>query len=158
MYAYARASLLHYARWMAAHEYLYLERPERLEYPTETWAAQDLRKGEVFGYAARHSGGEERARFLERSDYFFRAAAAMLAALPTHTLARPTALILSNCQMQAGLEDHAADSPEADLQGARFGTPEVFIPQKARAKRRLTALALWTGGLGGLAGLARLML
>ena len=33
MYAYARASLLHYARWMADHEVPYLSRPERLEYP-----------------------------------------------------------------------------------------------------------------------------
>ena len=33
MYAYARASLLHYARWMADHEYPYLEKPEILEYP-----------------------------------------------------------------------------------------------------------------------------
>ena len=44
MYAWARASLLHYARWMADHEYPYLDKPEILEFPTETWAAQDIRK------------------------------------------------------------------------------------------------------------------
>ncbi len=60
MYAYARASLLHYARWMAEHEYPYLEKPEILEYPTETWAAQDMRKSEIFDYAARHTTGAER--------------------------------------------------------------------------------------------------
>ena len=38
-YAYGRASLLHYARWMADNEYPYLDKPEILEYPNETWAA-----------------------------------------------------------------------------------------------------------------------
>ena len=44
MYAYARACLLHYANWMVDSEYPYLEKPEILEYPTETWAAQDMRR------------------------------------------------------------------------------------------------------------------
>ena len=60
MYAWARASLLHYARWMAEHEYPYLDKPEILEFPTETWAAQDIRKSDVFHYAERYaptSGG-----------------------------------------------------------------------------------------------------
>jgi hypothetical protein len=52
---YARACLLHYARWMAEHEYCYLDKPEVLEFPTETWAAQDIRKSEV------RSGGLARA-------------------------------------------------------------------------------------------------
>jgi hypothetical protein len=72
MYAYARAALLHYARWMVDHEYPYLEKPEILEYPTETWAAQDMRKSEIFWYARLHSEDEgERARFQERARYFF---------------------------------------------------------------------------------------
>ena len=58
MYAYSRANLLHYARWMADHEYPYLEKPEILEYPTETWAAQDMRKSEIFKYATKHATGE----------------------------------------------------------------------------------------------------
>ena len=52
-YDYARESLLHYARWMAVHEYLYLDLPEILEHPTETWDAQDVRKSEVFAYCSR---------------------------------------------------------------------------------------------------------
>ena len=44
----AAESLLHYARWMAVHEYPYLDKPEKLEFPTETWAAQDIRKSDVF--------------------------------------------------------------------------------------------------------------
>ena len=56
MYAYARASLLSYARWMADHEYPFLEKPAILEYPTETWPAQDMRKSEIFEAAAARRG------------------------------------------------------------------------------------------------------
>src|SRR5258708_37731702 len=89
MYAYARASLLHYARWMADHEYPYLDKPEILEYPTETWAAQDMRKSEVFKYAALHAKGGERARFLERAEFFFRDSTSRLSGMKTRTLCRP---------------------------------------------------------------------
>ncbi|HTM05392.1 MAG TPA: hypothetical protein VL173_17910, partial [Vicinamibacterales bacterium] len=65
MYAYGRDVLLHFARWMAQHERPYLDHPEMLEFPTETWAAQDVRKSEVFDAAAPHATGEERERFLE---------------------------------------------------------------------------------------------
>ena len=71
MYAYGRDVLLHYARWMAEHERPYLERPELLEFPTETWAAQDIRKSEVFDHAARHGSANERSRFTERAAFFF---------------------------------------------------------------------------------------
>jgi len=43
-YRYARATLLHYARWMASNESPYLDFPERLQYPNDTWSAQDIRK------------------------------------------------------------------------------------------------------------------
>src|SRR5690606_8711102 len=70
-YAYARASLLHYARWMAANEYPWLDKPEKLEFPTETWAAQDIRKSDIFCHAALHSHDEaERTLMLERAAFF----------------------------------------------------------------------------------------
>ncbi len=53
MYRYARASLLHYARWMEAHARPFLDKPEELEFPTETWPAQDIRKVDIFLHAAR---------------------------------------------------------------------------------------------------------
>src|SRR5262249_25230858 len=88
-YAYARASLLHYARWMAANEIPYLDRPERLKMPTETWTAQDMRKSDVFYYAAKHAAGPERERFLERAQFFFRYSVTKLSEMKTRTLARP---------------------------------------------------------------------
>src|SRR5262249_50076324 len=52
MYAFGRDVLLRYARWMADHERPYLDEPAILEFPTETWPAQDLRKSEIFDHAA----------------------------------------------------------------------------------------------------------
>src|SRR5262249_30390675 len=54
-YAYAQASLLHYAAWMADNEVPYFDRPDQLAYPTETWAAQELRKGNALRLAAAHA-------------------------------------------------------------------------------------------------------
>lgn len=51
-YEYAKACLLHYAKWMADNEYSYLKKPEILEYPNQTWTAQDLRKIQVLSVAA----------------------------------------------------------------------------------------------------------
>ncbi len=141
-YAYGRASLLHYARWMADHEYPYLEKPEILEYPTETWPAQDLRKTDVFLFAALHAEGEERARFRERAEFFFRTSLAKLAEMPTRTLARPVVLLLSLGLMPAWFRRRPGEvAPAPTVKPPDFGRPTVFVPQKARAKRRAAALA-----------------
>jgi hypothetical protein len=142
MYAYARASLRHYALWMAEHEYPYLDKPEVLEYPTETWAAQDMRKSEVFEAAARVADtAEERDKFLERSRFFFEASTSTLARMPTRSLARPVVLLLSNGLAHA----HSQLNPDfrslpAPKETCDFGSPESFIPQKTVAIRRLKLL------------------
>ena len=68
--AYGRAVLLHFARWMVVHERPYLDRPDLLEYPTETWAAQDLRKANVMRIAALHTDDPLRTQLRERGDQF----------------------------------------------------------------------------------------
>jgi len=167
MYAYGRGVLLHFARWMADHERPYLDHPEILEFPTETWPAQDIRKSEVFDHAARHASDEERARFAERAEFFFRYSVTQLSGMPTRTLARPVVLLLSNGVMHERLK-HLSDvgsrsandvarmlgpSGEASLPTpkerwrGRWPTAERFEPQKMRAKRR----AIWLAGAGSLA-------
>jgi hypothetical protein len=154
MFAYARQALLAYARWMAEHESPYLHRRAELEYPTETWDAQELWKSEVFSYAARYAEPGERARFLERADYFFRYAVDALAAAPTRTLTRPMVLMLSRGLMHGYFERHAEvlDAPRGPA--VSFGRPSrAFEPQKIRAKRHAmmaaggAAAALVLGGL-----------
>jgi hypothetical protein len=143
MYAYARASLLIYARWMAEHEYPYLDKPDILEYPTETWAAQDMRKSEVFEAAARIADtSEEREKLLERSRFFFESSTTTLARMPTRSLARPVVLLLSNGLARAYSELNpefpSLPTPETTHD---FGSPETFIPQKTVAIRRFKLIA-----------------
>jgi hypothetical protein len=159
-YAYGRAALLHYARWMAGNEYPYLDKPEILEYPTETWPAQDMRKSDVFKYAALHAEGAERARFLERAQYFFNYSVTKLTEMPTRTLARPVVLMLSYGFMQAWFDKHPdATAPAPAVRSMDFGKPQTFVPQKVRAKRRFALLAVaGTGVVVVLVGLAAFLL
>ncbi|VTS00259.1 hypothetical protein : Uncharacterized protein OS=bacterium UASB270 GN=U27_06401 PE=4 SV=1 [Gemmata massiliana] len=149
MYAYARASLLHYARWMADHEVPTLSRPEILEYPNETWTAQDMRKSEVFKFAAKHAAGAEKTRFLERAEFFFRDSVSRLTAFETRTLARPVVLMLSFGYMHAHFQRHPEEAaPPPKIEVHDFGRPEVFVPQKVRAKKRAKLLVVGGAAIG----------
>jgi hypothetical protein len=83
--AYAKASLLHYARWMAEHERFYLDEPEKLEYPTETWAAQELRKANVLVAAASNADEQDAARFRAKADWIYGRAWSSLLSFPRGT-------------------------------------------------------------------------
>jgi hypothetical protein len=145
-YAYAVASLLHYVRWMAENEYPYLEKPEILEYPTETWAAQDMRKCEVFQFASLHAEGEERQRFQERAEFFFQYSVNKLLTMPTRTLCRPVVLLLSNGFSRAWFKEHPdAVAAKRQLNIKDFGEPEIFVPQKTVAIKRFKQLAAMCG-------------
>ncbi len=150
-YAYARASLLHYARWMADHEVPTLSRPEILEYPNETWAAQDVRKFEVLRLAARHAAGAEAQRFRERARVFFTDSVARLTAFPTRTLCRPVVLLLS-LGYTAAHPDDAAPPPAVAVPD--FGRPERFVPQKQTAMKRAKLLVAGGTVVGFLAVVA----
>lgn len=51
-YEYVKQTLVHYGKWMAANEKPSLSIPEDLQYPTEAWAAQDIRKANALKIAA----------------------------------------------------------------------------------------------------------
>jgi hypothetical protein len=60
---YARDSLLHYASWMLLNESPYLDKAEQLEFPNNTWTAQDIRKADVMmaaSYYSNHKNEEYR--------------------------------------------------------------------------------------------------
>ena len=54
-YAYARQSFMHYAKWMLENETPYLSRTEILEFPNDTWVAQELRKVSIWISASKYS-------------------------------------------------------------------------------------------------------
>ena len=74
---------------MIKNEYPYLEKPEKLEYPNETWAGQDIRKCNVLLYAAKYSGDNVREIFLEKAGFFYHEAVKHLFSYRTRTLTRP---------------------------------------------------------------------
>jgi hypothetical protein len=152
-YAYARASLLHYARWMADNESLYLDKPEILEYPTETWAAQDMRKSDVFKFAARYGTAGERNLFLSRATHFFTASMRMLGERETRFTARPRVLMMICGFMHAAFQTGADGgfAPEGPAP-AGTGAPLSFVPQKTTARQRVKQL-----GVAGLLGVVALV-
>ena len=135
---YARAVLMNYARWMAAHERPYLDAPDTLEFPTETWAAQDTRKAAVFEFAAAHATGEaERALFLAKAGRFMDYAVATLTRMPTGTLTRPLVLLLAYGFQRPMLPVRPGESPSLNETFAR----QSFTPLRQRLARRLA----WAG-------------
>ena len=147
-YCYARASLVHYARWARRNEYPYLEKPERLEFPNETWAAQDMHKSEMFRAAAKHTLGQEREAFTQRATYFFEYSVKTLSAMSTSTGARATVLMLSFGYGQAYSSSLGVpETVQVEFDGDDFGQPIVFVPQKKRAIRRFLFIAGVAGAL-----------
>jgi hypothetical protein len=110
-YEYARASLLAYAGWMLIHEYPYLEKPEILEYPNETWAAQDLRKSVIFYYAALYGPAGQVQAFKERAQFFYDAASSELGKHASCSLTRPVVLMLQNGWIGSKLSSKTTEYP-----------------------------------------------
>jgi hypothetical protein len=140
MYAYGRASLLHYAGWMVEHEEPYFDHPDKLEFPTETWAAQELRKANVLRLAAAHANEPLRQRLLRRGSELAQRAWHDLQSFASRYVTRAVALVLVE-----GLRDcyfrlpSAADKPRGPID-CDFGLPQDFVPQKVRVKAQLKSL------------------
>lgn len=142
MYAYGQASLVHYARWMLDYELPYFDRPEKLEYPTETWAAQELRKANVLRLAARHTTGQTRDALLARGDELARRAWQDLWRFESRRCTRALALAMIEGVRELALRRGTETMPIVDGPEA-FPPRATFIRQKERVRRQLRTL----GGL-----------
>lgn len=150
MYAYARQSLLHYAEWMLDHELPYFDQTEKLEYPTETWAAQDLRKGNVLRLAARYAEEPLRGRMLQRGTEFADRAWRDLLLFDSRFTTRPLALIMREGTVDLALRPREVTSMPAPKESFDFRAPESFVPQKQRVKQMLCSPLGWLQALGRL--------
>jgi hypothetical protein len=147
MYSYARASLQHYAAWMLENEVPYKLVLDRVEIPTETWPAQDIRKSNVFKFAAKYANEPLRSAFLKKSEDFFRACITDLFSFETCTLTRPLVLLMTNSFMQAYFEQYPEEAAPQPSEGFDFGEPQTFTPQfhgmyKAREKLHTLVCAM----------------
>jgi hypothetical protein len=161
MYAYGRETMLRYGAWMADNETPFLDRRDRLEFPTETWPAQDIRKADIFNYASLHASGQVRARLSQRAQLFFDYSTRTLIESPTRRLARPIIVLLSSGLSHQWFVEHPeAARPAPATRDIDYGPVETFMPQKARVIRRakvMAAIGILTS-VSALAALAYILL
>jgi hypothetical protein len=140
-FAYAQACLVHLGRWIAEHESPYLERPEDLEFPTETWAAQELRKSDALYRAATYEDPKRRARLLERAAFFHDVAFQHLARFESRTFTRPVVIVLTCGFMHAAVAVHGLADRRVEFAPALgYGRRVPFTDRKKRIKRRIVRM------------------
>jgi hypothetical protein len=140
MYAYGQESLLKYAQWMLENEVPYFDHPEKLEYPTETWAAQELRKANILRLAAAHADEPLGTRLAQRGDELADRAWSDLFDFESRTAARAVAIVMvEGLQDLAFRHDGVGKAPRAALP-SDFGPAERFIPQKLRVLAQLKTM------------------
>lgn len=92
---YCRDCLLNFGDWMLEHEYPYLQKPDILEYPNDTWTAQDLRKAHVLA-GAYYFAPHKKAEYLEKALFFQHYVTDKLTKADTKTYTRILVLLMQN--------------------------------------------------------------
>lgn len=95
MYEYARTTFTNYVKWMDENESPYLDKPEVLEFPNETWAAQDMRKCDIFLHASQWCGNDAYSGCLDKAAFFYDKSLSYLFRFHTCNLTRPIALMMA---------------------------------------------------------------
>ncbi|MGB5160107.1 MAG: hypothetical protein WBQ27_03175 [Thermoanaerobaculia bacterium] len=144
--AYTRAALLRYGQWMAANERFYLDEPEKLEYPTETWAAAELIKGTTLLMVARYASSTERDRFSMKGLEILTRGWQTLLSFDSRHFTRPLALALQQGSMESCLAVDQLPSDEVETAGGSngdtsFGPISQFVDQ--REHLRSLAVSPW---------------
>jgi hypothetical protein len=129
MYGYAKASLLYYAAWMLKYEVPYKCVLDRVEIPTETWPAHDIRKSNVFKFAAKYAPEPFRSAYLQQAETFFRACIIDVLSFDTCTLTRPIVILMANGYMQAYFDSYPEETAPLPTAEYDFGVPRDFTPQ-----------------------------
>ena len=148
MYDYAQSSLTHFAGWMAGNEVPYFDHPEKLEYPTEAWAAHELRKANVLRLAAAHVDEPLRSRWFRRGNELAERAWSDLLRFESRHSARAVAIMLQEGLRDTQFRGCTIASQLRSSGVADHGTPESFVPQK----RRVLAQFKTPHGLAGVLG------
>ena len=137
-----RAALVHYARFMVQRERSSTTDKARLEFVTETWPAQDLRKAQVVHQAAAYVPEPERRRFHTWAEHFFDCAFAELSRYGTADRCRPLVLVLHPAIARAYARTHPDEAAPTDPEpGAPLPPFRPFVPQKARVRAALESPA-----------------
>jgi hypothetical protein len=136
-FAWARAVLRHYGAWLVEHERPYFDQVERLDFPNETWAAQEMRKANVLRLAARSADAPLRERLRQRGDELADRAWHDVFRFPTRTSTRSLAILLTEGARDACLRAEADEAVGPAGPPAAFGPPQRFVPQRQRVRQQL---------------------
>lgn len=126
-YWYARHSLLHFVNWMYNNESFYLDTPDRLEFPNDTWCAQELRKGNLF-YFASYFSEKNSIEFIEKGHTYYDYVLNRLRTSQESQYTRILALMMQNDGVQQRFKDHPKSKiPNKDCD---YGKPPEFNRKK----------------------------
>lgn len=135
---YARDSLRHYAQSMLENEKPYKDVLHKVELPTETWPAQDIRKCHIMHLAATCSTGALQEAFSTKAGFFFERCITDLLDFETAYLTRPRVILAVYGHVHRFFTEHGYDSSAGAAlrarHGYKFGTPQPFVPQHAMVK------------------------
>lgn len=134
-YFYARDSLLHYAQWVYDNEVPYKEVLHKVEYPTETWSAQDVRKACVMNLAAKYAPSIRiRQAYREKARLFFKRCLEDLLTFKTAYLARPMVLLAVYGTQQGYFDAYPDECVPYQVHVHDYGDPVEFRNQRRRVK------------------------
>ena len=122
MFYYAKESLDKYAKWMSINEKPYFDVLDKMDIPTETWPAHDIRKSNIFDYAYKYSGNK---KFKEKSNFFFNRCITDLNKFKTKYLLRPMVIIMSFSY----IHENNIKPIKIKNKKINFGKPKKFKPQ-----------------------------
>ena len=143
---YARDALLHYTDWMLTHEQPYLDTPDVLEFPNDTWTAQELRKTHIFSVAFYYSPDHNQS-YLDKAKYFHKYIVSRLSTSPELSYSRVLALLMQNHgpleyyaekQKITGIADRRGDWPKAPYQQS----PSLVVSLAIELGKRLTRFSI----------------
>lgn len=154
-YAYARHTFIHYIDWVFENEKIYLSNPEALEFPTDTWVAQDIRKANVLYYGA-YFNPVKRKQLISRAHEFWDYCVQTLGKSPERHTTRIQAIVAQNI----GVREWCLDRPSSpypllsreNALTRRQGIGARFLNDVARILRSFSIsneVAWLKGRLGG---------
>jgi hypothetical protein len=143
MYQYARQTLVKFGKWMLDNELPYFDQLEKLEYPTEVWAAQELRKANAIRLAARYVEGPISIRMLRRGDELGDRAWHDLFRFDTRTTARTIAIVMVEGLRDCVLRNRGDDRPPHVPWVVNFSNRQPFVPQRERIKSMFRSPRSW---------------
>ncbi|QDV82898.1 hypothetical protein [Planctomycetes bacterium TBK1r] len=150
--SYAISSVMHYARWMASNERFFFDDIDQLEFPTETWVAQDLRKGTLLMAIASHLESSESKTIYKIGERHFDSAWRDLMGFESKHFTRPAAIVLqqlpiawqsrwrfkNNFKHESSWRDRDINYPARQ----QFVTQKDDIRSKLRSPKGLVSLGM----------------